>query len=64
MIFVYKDYEFKIDSELLSEAEAVLSKQGMTFEDALNIFANQVVAEKKIPFKLTEDDYDFIIVQR
>ena len=46
----------RIDRELKSEADFILSKMGMNLSTAVNVFIRQVVQEKAIPFKVQISD--------
>lgn len=51
----------RVDPTLKADAEQILSRLGMTPSDAINIFLNQVVLNKGLPFEvkiptMTKDD--------
>ncbi len=43
----------RTDSELKEQAEAVLSRLGMTMNGTINMFLNQIVRDKAVPLSLT-----------
>ena len=42
----------RIDPTLKANAEAVLSRLGLTPNDAINVFLNQVVLQRGLPFEI------------
>lgn len=42
----------RLDADVLTEAKEVLNSLGLNFTDAVNIFANMVVINKGLPFKV------------
>lgn len=55
---VYKmttNINFKTDTFLKKQAEALFSDLGMNMTTALNIFLRQAVRENRIPFEITRD---------
>jgi len=42
----------RIDPKLKSNAEAILSRLGLTPNDAINVFLNQVVLQRGLPFEI------------
>ncbi len=42
----------RIDPKLKSDAEAILSRLGLTSNDAINVFLNQVVLQRGLPFEI------------
>ena len=47
----------RIEENLLKESKEVLSKLGLNFSEAVNIFASMVVQEKGLPFSIKILDY-------
>jgi DNA-damage-inducible protein J len=47
----------RVDPDLKSKAEAVVSQLGLTLSAAVNVFLNQVVREQAIPFRLAVDPF-------
>ena len=43
----------RIEPELKSDVERILARLGLTPSDAINVFFNQVVLHKGLPFKIT-----------
>lgn len=43
---------FRIDPHLKAKAEQVFKRMGLTPSEALRLFINQSVAEKRIPFSI------------
>lgn len=48
--------QFRVDTELYMEAEAVLARIGLTMEEAVELFLRETVARGAIPFSYTEED--------
>ena len=42
----------RIDPTLKANAEAILSRLGLTPNDAINVFLNQVVLQRGLPFEI------------
>ena len=42
----------RIDPKLKANAEAILSRLGLTPNDAINVFLNQVVLQRGLPFEI------------
>ena len=47
----------RIEENLLKESKEILSKLGLNFSEAVNIFASMVVQEKGLPFSVKILDY-------
>jgi len=47
----------RIEEDLLKESKEILSKLGLNFSEAVNIFASMVVQEKGLPFSVKILDY-------
>jgi DNA-damage-inducible protein J len=47
---------FRIDEELKAKAEVVLSEMGLTMSSALNIFLQQMVNKRALPFAVEAAD--------
>ncbi len=47
----------RIEENLLKESKEVLSKLGLNFSEAVNIFASMVVQERGLPFSVKVPDY-------
>ncbi|MDX2111867.1 MAG: type II toxin-antitoxin system RelB/DinJ family antitoxin [Verrucomicrobiota bacterium] len=45
----------RVDPDKLRQAEAVLSLLGITTGEAINIFLNQVVIQRRLPFPVTTE---------
>ena len=48
----------RTDPELKGKAEKILRKLGVSPSDAINIFYNQIVIHKGIPFEIMLEDSD------
>lgn len=46
----------RVEPELKADAERILSRLGMTPSDAINVFLNQVVLHKGLPFEVKVPD--------
>ncbi len=51
-----KSINFRVDAELKSNAETVLSEIGLNMSSALTMFLQQIVNKRAIPFKLEAKD--------
>ena len=47
----------RIDNELKSETEMLLASMGLTFSEAVNLLAREIVMERKIPFEIKADPF-------
>ena len=47
----------RIDEELKKDFDVMCNNFGMNISTAITIFAKKVVAERKIPFEITSNDY-------
>ncbi|MBQ8676947.1 MAG: type II toxin-antitoxin system RelB/DinJ family antitoxin [Alphaproteobacteria bacterium] len=43
----------RVDSKLKEEAESIMSKLGITLNEAIRMFLTQVIIQKGIPFRAT-----------
>ncbi len=43
----------RMDEDLKRQADEVLGEMGMSFTTAVNVFARQVVRERRIPFEIS-----------
>lgn len=50
----------KMDAELYRQANKVCHELGMTFEKACTLFAIETVRLGRIPFEMTEEDWEFV----
>ena len=48
--------EFTLPKEIYDQAKEILSKQGLTVEDACVLFLEETVRLGRIPFDYTEED--------
>ena len=59
----------RIEPTLKANAEAILSKLGLTHDEAINIFLNQVVLQRGLPFAvkmppLTKAEAEAVLLER
>lgn len=47
-----KPINFRVDEKLKTDAEAVLAEMGLNMSSALNIFLQQMVNKRALPFKV------------
>lgn len=40
----------EVDEEILKKAVVVLKEKGITIEDAILVYINRIIAERKLPF--------------
>ena len=50
--------EFTLPKEIYDQAKEILSKQGLTVEDACVLFLEETVRLGRIPFDYTEEDLE------
>ena len=50
-----RQFNFRVNSELLNQAKEVLKQQDMTLSDALNLFVEQIAANQELPIKTKEE---------
>lgn len=50
--------EFTLPKEIYDQAKEILSKQGLTVEDACVLFLKETVRLGRIPFDYTEEDLE------
>ncbi|KXU14589.1 DNA-damage-inducible protein J [Streptococcus oralis] len=50
-----RQFNFRVNADMLNGAKEVLEKKGLTLSDALNLFLEQVVAKQELPIQ-TEDE--------
>ncbi len=48
----------RIDPSVKENAEKILDKLGLTITDAINVYFNQIIDKKGIPFSLTTREYN------
>ena len=51
-----KSINFRVDEELKSKAEIILSEMGLNMSSALNIFLQQMVNKRALPFVVEAAD--------
>lgn len=51
-----KPINFRVDEELKSDAEVLLKEMGLTMSSALNLFLQQVVNKRALPFIIEAPD--------
>ncbi|HEL0026770.1 TPA: type II toxin-antitoxin system RelB/DinJ family antitoxin [Streptococcus equi subsp. zooepidemicus] len=49
-----RQYNFRVNTEMLEEAKRILESKNISVPDALNLFVERVVEEKDLPIKTTE----------
>ncbi|WP_099876142.1 type II toxin-antitoxin system RelB/ParD family antitoxin [Streptococcus suis] len=50
-----RQYNFRVNAQLLEQAKIILSEKDMTLSDALNLFVERVVEEQDLPIKTIEE---------
>ncbi|WP_105114132.1 type II toxin-antitoxin system RelB/DinJ family antitoxin [Streptococcus suis] len=50
-----RQYNFRVNAQLLEQAKIILSEKDMTLSDALNLFVERVVEEQDLPIKTVEE---------
>ncbi|HFI0794575.1 type II toxin-antitoxin system RelB/DinJ family antitoxin [Streptococcus suis] len=50
-----RQYNFRVNTQLLEQAKIILSEKDMTLSDALNLFVERVVEEQDLPIKTLEE---------
>lgn len=50
--------EIRLPREIYNKASEILSRQGLTMEDALILFLQETVRLGRIPFEYTEEDLE------
>lgn len=50
-----RQYNFRVNAQLLEQAKIILSEKDMTLSDALNLFVERVVEEQDLPIKTLEE---------
>ena len=53
----------KIDIDLLNQVEEICKKEGITVEDAFNVFVTAVVRDKSVLEQMLEDEYDIALAE-
>lgn len=49
-----RQYNFRVNADMLNQAKEILEKKQMSLPDALNLFVEQVVITKDLPIKTPE----------
>lgn len=49
-----RQYNFRVNADMLNQAKEILEKKHMSLPDALNLFVEQVVVTKDLPIKTPE----------
>ena len=55
---------FTVEEAIYEDAKAILDSLGISMEEAISLFLNEVVAWKGLPFPLSEQELDLIRDQR
>lgn len=50
--------EVRLPKEIYDKVSEILAKEGLTLEDALNLFFRETVRLGRIPFEYTEEDLE------
>ncbi|HEL1995537.1 TPA: type II toxin-antitoxin system RelB/DinJ family antitoxin [Streptococcus suis] len=50
-----RQYNFRVNAQILEQAKIILSEKDMTLSDALNLFVERVVEEQDLPIKTVEE---------
>lgn len=50
-----RQFNFRVNEEMLNSAKEVLEKQGMTLSDALNLFVEQIATKQEMPIQTEEE---------
>lgn len=50
-----RQYNFRVNAQILEQAKIILSEKDMTLSDALNLFVERVVEEQVLPIKTLEE---------
>lgn len=50
-----RQFNFRVNEEMLNGAKDVLEKQGMTLSDALNLFVEQIATKQELPIQTEEE---------
>lgn len=50
-----RQFNFRVNEEMLNSAKDVLEKQGMTLSDALNLFVEQIAIKQEMPIQTEEE---------
>ncbi|MCQ4770342.1 type II toxin-antitoxin system RelB/DinJ family antitoxin [Intestinimonas massiliensis] len=50
--------EVSLPKEIYDKVSEILAKEGLTLEDALNLFFQETIRLGRIPFEYTEDDLE------
>ncbi|MGQ7358452.1 type II toxin-antitoxin system RelB/ParD family antitoxin [Streptococcus suis] len=50
-----RQYNFRVNAQLLEQAKIILSEKDMTLSDALNLFVERVVEEQDLPIQTVEE---------
>lgn len=51
-----RQFNFRVNEEILNSAKDVLEKQGMTSSDALNLFVEQIATKQELPIQTEEEN--------
>ncbi|HEK9278602.1 TPA: type II toxin-antitoxin system RelB/DinJ family antitoxin, partial [Streptococcus equi subsp. equi] len=49
-----RQYNFRVNTEMMEEAKRILEAKNISVPDALNLFVERVVEEKDLPIKTAE----------
>lgn len=49
-----RQYNFRVNADMLNQAKEILEEKHMSLPDALNLFVEQVVVTKDLPIKTPE----------
>lgn len=49
-----KQYNFRVNAEMLEKAKSVLEAKNISVSDALNLFVERIVEEQDLPIKTAE----------
>ena len=53
-------FQMRINPEIKKQVEAIYSRQGLTFTDAVNIFIQQSLNENGLPFLASTENAEFL----
>lgn len=59
-----KQYNFKLNEEVMRQAREIVTAKGMTMTDAISLFVERIVLERDLPIKTADEIYrDELIAQ-